>query len=297
MTKMNIKKAVEHIVDFVKLTVTTVGGTVLILMLLGVVSIPAQAHHGTNHSTTKFIECRTFVPNCQDRGRLEQFFKIVVQEVKQSPAVVIWLQGGEGRVHSLNYGPIEFVAQRVTVVGVDVGWDIPNPKSVGRGRWSRDYVDRVRAAVLWAREQYRLPIFVMGHSAGGQGVSGYLLLDEDNQSLVAGGIWSGANDASPYPNDWGMTVKLLNLPSLIIHHEKDRCESTTYQGAVKRYKKYSQKGLNLGPTEFVTITGGEDRWTRGGDGCGVRADAHGYTGVRKQYTERVMEFIEKYSQR
>jgi hypothetical protein len=302
MTKMNIKKAVEHIIDFVKLTVTTVGGTILILMLLGVVSIPAQAHHGSNEGTsTRFVQCVEAV--CQNKGETGLHSKMIVSRVKDSPAVIVWLQGSKGRANSLNFGPIELLSQHITTIGVDVGYQINNDVKVGSnwagpGRWSKDYVARVKSIVLWARQEFGLPVFIMGHSAGAQGVSGFLLMEEGNQSLVAGAIWSGGHQMAPYPGKQGLTVQQFNIPALIIHHEKDRCPSTSFREAEKRYKKYIS-GMNAGPTELIRITGGEETWKGAGKdprGCGVQADAHGYVGVKDVFTEQVIKFILKYSQ-
>lgn len=289
----------KNFVDFIKLAVGSVSGAIAVLMLLGVVSLPAKAHHGASGEAIRFVKCE--FAECKDKGRFDLHSKLVVNAVEDSPAVIIWLQGGEGRVGSLNFGPIEYISRSITTVGLDVGYRIPNKKRFGHdswggpGRWNKEYVARIKSAVLWAKKEYGkdMTIFIMGHSASAQGVSGYLMLDPENQTMVAGGIWSGGNDASPYPGKRGMKVEQLNIPALIIHHEKDRCPSTTYRGAKKRYKKYTS-GMNAGPTELVTITGGEDHWG-GGRGCGVQADAHGYVGVKDVYTEAVLKFIIKYA--
>jgi len=292
----------RNIIDFVKLTIGTVGGAIAVLMLLGVISLPAKAHHGLAGDSIRFVECVS--EDCKDKGQTGLFTKMVVSAVEDSPAVIVWLQGGRGRAYSLNFGPIEHLSNIITTVGVDVGYQIMNDKKMpngdwgGPGRWSKDYVARVKSVVLWAHEQFGKPVFIMGHSAGAQGVSGYLLMQEDNQTLVSGAIWSGGNQSAPYPGKRGLEVQQFNIPALIIHHEKDRCPSTSYRAAKKRYKKYTDKGMNAGPTYLVKITGGEETWKGPGKdprGCGVQADAHGFTGVKDVFTQEVLKFIMKYA--
>ena len=290
----------KNFVDFIKLAVGSVGGAIAVLMLLGVVSLPAKAHHGLAGDSTRFVECD--IKDCEDKGSMGLFTKMTVSVVEDSPAVIVWLQGGRGRVESLNFGPVEYLSNIITTVGVDVGYQIRNDQKVGQywggpGRWSKDYVARVKSVVLWAHREYGKPVFIMGHSAGAQGVSGYLLMEPENQTLVSGAIWSGGNQSAPYPGKRGLAVEQLNIPALIIHHEKDRCPSTSYRAAKKRYKKYTS-GMNAGPTELIKITGGEETWKGPGKdprGCGVMADAHGYTGVKDIYTQEVIKFILKYA--
>lgn len=286
----------KNFVDFIKLAVGSVSGAIAILMMLGIVSLPAKAHHGgVNGQQERFVQCT--YEECKDKGRFDLYSKLVVNVVEDSPAVVLWLQGGEGRVSSLNFGPIEYIRDTLTVVGLDPGYRIPNKRRYGPntwggpGRWNKEYVARIKSAVMWIKQTwgYDMPIFIMGHSAGAQGVSGYLMLDPENQTLVTGGIWSGGNDVAPYPGKRGMKVKQLDLPALIIHHAKDKCPSTSPRAAKKRYKKYKE-GLNAGPTELVLIEGGAT-----GGRCGVHDSAHGYVGVKDVYTEAVLKFIMKYA--
>ena len=94
-------------------------------------------------------------------------------------------------------------------------------------------------------------------------------------------------------------VKQLSIPALIIHHEKDPCSSTLFFESEKRYKKYTEGGMNLGPTQLIKITGGENKWNTKAktkkDFCSIDTGAHGYVGVEDEFTEQVMQFIKKYS--
>jgi len=257
-----------------------------------------------DHNSTRFVKCTS--KECKDKGEAGLYTKVVLSRIKDSKAAIVWLQGGWGRVNGLDYGPIDKLSRNLTTVGVDVGYDLKKWKTMPSGnnaeyeRWSADYVARVKSVVMWTREEFGLPVFIMGHSAGGSGVSGYLLMEEENQTMVSGAIWSASNREAPYPGKTkGLAVKQLNLPALIIHHEKDPCSSTLFFESEKRYKKYTEGGMNLGPTQLIKITGGEKKWNPKAktkkDFCSIDTGAHGYVGVEDEFTEQVMQFIQKYS--
>ena len=59
----------KNFLDFIKLAIGSVGGAIAVLMLLGVVSLPAKAHHGASGEAIRFVECVS--EDCKDKGRFD----------------------------------------------------------------------------------------------------------------------------------------------------------------------------------------------------------------------------------
>ena len=67
-------------------------------LILGTTSSKAD------HNSNRFVKC-TF-EQCEDKGEASLYSKVSLSNIKDSKAVIVWLQGGWGRVRGLDYGPI-----------------------------------------------------------------------------------------------------------------------------------------------------------------------------------------------
>ncbi|MEG3617834.1 alpha/beta hydrolase [Magnetovibrio sp. PR-2] len=77
-------------------------------------------------------------------------------------------------------------------------------------------------------------------------------------------------------------VGQITDPVLIVHHEKDGCYATPYEGAAKIQAAMSRAT----PVQLITMSGGEDR----GNPCKA-SGYHGFSGLDRDVTAKIAAFI------
>lgn len=125
--------------------------------------------------------------------------------------------------------------------------DSPIPLQGLGSRSSKDHLNRIDSVVKFYEEKFKVPIWLFGHSDGSISVSEYLNRPSTSGHSVSGVILSAGRDETRIKENW-------RIPALVIHHEKDGCDVTTFSGA-KRYFKQIQE-TNTAPVEFATVVGG-----------------------------------------
>jgi len=125
--------------------------------------------------------------------------------------------------------------------------DSPIPLQGVGARSSKDHLDRIDSVVKFYEDKLKVPIWLFGHSDGSISVSEYLNRPNTSRRPVSGVILSAGRDETRIKEDW-------KIPALVIHHEKDGCDVTTFNGA-KRYFKQIQE-TNTAPVEFAAVVGG-----------------------------------------
>jgi len=143
-------------------------------------------------------------------------------------------------------------------------------------RYGSDHMSRIESVVRFYKEKFNVPIWLFGHSDGSISVSEYLNKSNDSKKMLAGVILSAGRDETSIKEDW-------KTPALILHHENDACDVTTFNGA-KRYFMRIKK-VNTGPTEFATVFGG----TNSGPPCST--GFHMYEGAFDETLSLIEEFI------
>ena len=125
----------------------------------------------------------------------------------------------------------------------------PIGQSLSRGK--KDHLLRIESTINYLRQKTKLPIILMGHSAGGLSVMEfieYIKKDENKKKLIQGIIMSAARNES---NKW---LENLDIPVIFIHHKNDGCRVTSYQDAEYGFEKMLKK--NKSSTVFIAIEGG-----------------------------------------
>lgn len=110
----------------------------------------------------------------------------------------------------------------------------------------------------YARERFKLPVRLMGHSNGGMSVAEYLnrISSRGKESSVAGIIVSASRNRAQFsdaPRD---------MPALFIVSEQDGCLNTSPSFTRELSEKFGK--VNKGPVEFVAVPGGA---ADGGNPC------------------------------
>jgi hypothetical protein len=146
-------------------------------------------------------------------------------------------------------------------------------------RSSNNHLERIESVITFYKEKFNLPIWLFGHSDGSISVSEYLNQSNDSKKLLAGAVLSAGRDETRITKDW-------KTPALIIHHEKDACDVTTFGGAQRYFNRIKEK--NTSATEFATVVGG----TSSGAPCST--GYHMYEGAFGETLGLIEDFMAKH---
>jgi len=149
-------------------------------------------------------------------------------------------------------------------------------------RQSAEHVAGVRVVIAWARQEAKVPVWLVGRSRGtlsaayvaielpsANGPDGLVL----TSTVVAGG------DELPVS---AMSLGKLKMPVLVVHHEHDACRVCPYSGIPPLMRK-----LDMAPrTKLRTFTGGDNR----GDPCDGLA-YHGFNGMEREVVAAIAAFV------
>jgi len=202
-----------------------------------------------------------------------------------SSAVLIWLPGGDGSfgIAAKNPpNPIWFLRNLAArdgapdIVFMDskygLGW---KGGELSPRRTSR-HIDNVQRVIQYYQEKTGKKIFLLGHSNSSVSVAEYLNASPEHQRLLAGAIFSASR------NETAVTAP-LNLPVLVMVHEKDTNTWTTPGSSVALYEKI--KSNNIAHVEFAYVQGGFD------EGNPATSGRHMYAGSLDEAADIVYKFV------
>ena len=129
-----------------------------------------------------------------------------------------------------------------------------NPTSLGIGnslplRGGKDHLTRIESVISFYKSKFNMPVWLMGHSAGGVSVGEFMnyVVKNKKEELVSGMIFSaGRNDSSFNTN--------YDVPSIFLIHQDDACFNTTPSRNRQMYENF--KKSNKSNTEFYLIKSG-----------------------------------------
>lgn len=208
-------------------------------------------------------------------------------------ATLVFVQGGTGRLSLRSdqtnlghpfYQMLKHLAEtknnngKINVVVFDSPWslgDVQYPIM----RTSANHLKRIEDVVLFYKEKYKLPVWLMGHSNGGVSMASFLdyLQQIDKTSLISGMIFSNAHN--------NVTFKpSIDIPILYIQHKYDACSDTGARGNNSNFEKL--KLINKSLTEYALIS-------TGGSAGDCKSGAHMYAGSETDATAVIRSFILK----
>jgi hypothetical protein len=191
--------------------------------------------------------------------------KTFLWESKNAKATLIFIPGGEGQLN-LNpdkkdlggfYGstlkPLSDPTRTSGIFNVVV-FDSPTALQTGSNypgsRATSAHFKRIESVVLYYKEKFNHPVWLMGHSNGAVSVTEfYKYLQKDKkENLISGIIYSSGRNGASFNSD-------TNLPVLLLAHQQDNCSKSTLHNSKSVYDEL--KKTNQQKTEFVLIKGGE----------------------------------------
>jgi len=231
----------------------------------------------------KTIDIKCEVKERCDKGKKG---KLYFNDSKYSGkiAILLFLPGGEGNYGNKMPDYFKYLKKELSIAIMNPGYNMPNTMGDPPLRYSNDYQEKIRSSILYLKKNYNKPVWLIGHSAGGPGVAGFLQKNIKSEDYLSGVIFSGANLRSHSGN------QKKNLPILIIHHKDDRCISNHYYGAQMKLDKYLK--TNKSVTKLVTIEGGGPFTA---NPCWGRDNRHSFKGKEKEYGLAVLNFIKENS--
>lgn len=166
----------------------------------------------------------------------------------------------------------EFSDVRVNVVIFDSPYDLAPGM-----RTDMEHLNRIASVVRFYRQQFPIPVWLLGHSYGTVSVTQYLKKKYAETPVAAAIVSGGINYISFDDN--------LNLPMLFLHHEGDECRQTTFNSAQSHYEDV--KKSNKSDVALMVVRGGSSR----GDPC--RDGKHMYFGAYAEAAGLIADFIRK----
>lgn len=212
-------------------------------------------------------------------------------------ALIIYIPGGDGffdlklgqtRVYSAFVNQLASLANDHLTHGdiAVVLMDTPEPLSPNQmyptSRTNLDHMLRIESVMKYYQQKTGLPIWLLGHSAGGISLSHFVeyAQKEGEVGLISGVVASGVRNES-YLN------APIPFPVLVIHDEEDGCYLTKPIFAKRLFD--SVKTSSTQQVEFVLVPGEEP------DGDPCTGGAHMYSGAENIFVAELEKFITKQS--
>ena len=245
-------------------------------------------------SAPGFAEVVSVEPVLAGKGFASDKTKTFLWESKSAKATLVFIPGGEGRLGLADdrrdlggfYGntlkPLSDPGLTGGALNVAV-FDSPAPLSEGRlypsSRATADHLMRIHSVVLFYREKFGKPVWLMGHSNGAASITEFYkyLQKSGQEALVAGLIYSSGRNGSDF------NARTTSLPVLFLAHTQDGCAGSTNAESKSVYERL--KRVDTARVEYVSINGGSSE----GDPC--RSGYHMFFGASAEAYRAIDSFV------
>ena len=163
-----------------------------------------------------------------------------------------------------------FVDQGLLTVVIDAPSDRQSPPYLAGFRHAAEHTADVQAVIAWVRQQFGLPVWLVGTSRGTQSIAAAatrLSRTDGPDGLV---LTSTILTDPKAPPVTAMPLEKLSIPVLVVHHELDGCSHCAYSDI----PALMQKLEGLPRKQLVSFRDGVSR----GDPCQAMA-YHGFNGI------------------
>ena len=255
-----------------------------IIMLLAVMMLGA--------STPSYAQTFRTV-DIQTRPGVQQRFLYSTSDTAR--AVVVLFAGGHGGLQISPAGDMRwgegnflvrtrglFAEQGLAVIVIDAPSDRQGGGFLNGFRQTEEHVRDVAAVIAWAKENARLPVWLVGTSRGTQSaawIATRLTPDTGPAGVVLTSTILDDPRSRPVP---AMDLGRLAIPVLVVHHEQDGCSHCLFRDVPRLMEKLPSRVRK----ELVSFTGGRNV----GDPCEARA-FHGFNGLEADVVKRIGTWI------
>ncbi len=210
-------------------------------------------------------------------------------------AVVILFAGGDGGIQIGTNGDIRrsgnflvrsrdlFVAQGLAVIVFDAPSDRQAPPFMDQFRQTSEHVGDIKATIAWARQELKLPVWLVGTSRGTQSVAYAAtqlpLAEGGADGIVLTSTVLTDRRSRPVP---AMALDRISVPVLVAHHRQDTCRVCHFNDL----PTLTSKLKHVKHTETMVFDGGNSN----GDACEARA-YHGYNGIEAEVVAKLAAWV------
>jgi pimeloyl-ACP methyl ester carboxylesterase len=210
-------------------------------------------------------------------------------------AAVVLLPGGHGGLQiypngSMKWGDGNFLVrsrrlfadQGLLVVVLDAPSDRQSFPYLSGFRQTPQHVADLKAAIAWAREGFKVHIWLVGTSRGTQSAAyaaTELLGPDGPDGLVLTSSILTDDKSRPVPS---MPIEKIRVPVLVVHHEQDGCSLCSFSNIPALMAKLK----NSSHSEVLSFRGGQNS----GDPCEAFA-YHGFNGIEPEVVRQVATWV------
>jgi pimeloyl-ACP methyl ester carboxylesterase len=221
--------------------------------------------------------------------------RMLVLTTPEPKAAVVLLAGGHGGLQiypngSMKWGDGNFLIrtrrlfadQGLLVVVLDAPSDRQSFPYLSGFRQTPQHVADLKAAIAWAREGYKVPIWLVGTSRGTQSAAyaaTELVGPEGPDGLVLTSSILTDDKSRPVPS---MPLEKIRVPVLVVHHEQDGCSFCSFSNIPALMAKLK----NSSHSELLSFRGGQSN----GDPCEAFA-YHGFNGIEPEVVRQIATWV------
>ncbi|HWZ49135.1 MAG TPA: alpha/beta hydrolase [Herbaspirillum sp.] len=221
--------------------------------------------------------------------------RMLVLSPPDPKATVILFSGGDGGLAiqsdgSLRRGNGNFLV-RSRQLFADQGFlvevvDAPSDRQGGfflEGfRQTPEHVTDIKAAIAWARDHAKAPVWLVGTSRGTQSAA-YVATELTGADGPDGLVLTSTILSDPRGRPvTAMPLDRLHIPVIVAHHKDDACRLCSYS----QLPQLMDRLTNVPRKQLLTFTGGQSR----GDPCEAFAH-HGYNGIESDVVNQISAAI------
>lgn len=229
------------------------------------------------------------------RDNIKQRF-LLNDEINEPKAIAILFAGGSGKL-KLHKSKDEwklgnflirsrniFNENGIITISIDSPSDLKEGMKNGF-RSSNEHLKDIENVINYIKNKYpKLPIWLVGTSRGTISASHNAI----NQSYISGLVLSSSmikNGKDTIKTVLDLEIEKIDLPTLVIAHEKDSCKVTPPNGANKIYDKLENAIIK----EVKIFSGGYEN----GNPCKGQSH-HGFLGIEKEVVDFISHWIKSH---
>lgn len=221
--------------------------------------------------------------------------RMLVLQVPGAKATVILVAGGHGGLNispdgNFGWGAGNFLVrtrqlfadQGLSVAVVDAPSDRLSAPFLQGFRQTPQHAADLKAVIAWAREQAKVPVWLVGTSRGTQSV-GYAATQLQGADGPDGIVLTSTiltdEKGRPVP---AMPLETIHIPVLVVHHEQDGCRLCAFSDMPALMSKLG----NAPRSQLLSFKGGLSK----GDACETMA-YHGFNGLEREVVAQIAGWI------
>lgn len=221
--------------------------------------------------------------------------RMVVISPPDPKAAVVLIPGGHGGLQISSNGSFKwgdgnflvrtrqlFADEGLLVAVIDAPSDRQRPPYLGGFRQKPEHTSDIKAVVAWLREQYKVPVWLVGTSRGTQSAA-YAATELPGPDGPDGIVLSSTvlrdDNSRPVP---AMGLGKIRIPVLVVHHEQDGCVHC----ALADVPVLMEKLQNSPRKEVLSFKGGQNK----GDPCEAMA-YHGFNGLERDVVQQTAAWV------